>query len=195
MAYYDYMNKKEIITIAGVPGSGKSSTADGVARALEYKRFSSGDFMRKIALDRGISLNELMTKAETDDSIDISVDSEVRKAGTGEKLVIDSRLGFHWIPESFKVFLDLPLEISKERILNNLKHNKLRQESEGMADAEGVYKKITERLESEKKRYKELYNIDHTDKTNFDLVIDTNENNLEKVIATIVSEYRNWLAK
>lgn len=186
------MDKKEIITIAGVPGSGKSSTADGVAKALGYTRFSSGDFMRKIALDRGISLNELMTKAETDDSIDISVDSEVRKTGTGEKLVIDSRLAFHWIPESFKVFLDLPLEISKERILNNLKHNKLRQESEGMADAEGVYKKITERLESEKKRYRELYNIDHTDKSNFDLVVDTNKNNLSEVVEIILSEYKKW---
>jgi cytidylate kinase len=187
--------KKEIITIAGVPGSGKSSTADGVAKALGYTRFSSGDFMRKIALDRGISINELSAQAETDPSIDVSIDDAVRNTGSGEKLVIDSRLAFHWIPTSFKVFLDLPLEISKERILSNLKHNKLRQESEGMADAEGVYKKITERLESEKKRYRELYNIDHTDKTNFDLVIDTNQNNLEQVIATIISEYKNWLSK
>lgn len=186
------MEKKEIITIAGVPGSGKSSTADNVAKALGFKRFSSGDFMRKIALDRGISLNELSTLAETDDSIDVSIDNEVRNAGTGEKLVIDSRLAFHWIPDSFKVFLDLPLEISKERILRNLQHNKLRQESEGMADAEGVYKKITERLESERKRFKELYNVDHTDKTNFDLVVDTNRNNLTEVVEIILAEYKKW---
>jgi cytidylate kinase len=184
--------KKEIITIAGVPGSGKSSTADGVAKALGYTRFSSGDFMRKIALERGISINELSLHAETDDSIDISIDDQNRKAGQGEKLVIDSRLAFHWIPNSFKVFLDLPLEISKERILNNLKHNKLREQSEGVADIDGVYKKITERLESEKKRYKELYNIDHTDKNNFDLVVDTNKNNLEQVVEIILNEYKRW---
>ena len=188
------MNKKEIITIAGVPGSGKSSTADNVAKALGFQRFSSGDFMRKIALDRGISLNELSTQAETDDSIDTSIDNEVRKAGTGEKLVIDSRLAFHWIPNSFKIFLDLPLEISKERILNNLKHNKLRQQSEGVSDIDGVYQKITERLESEKKRYKELYNIDHTDKANFDLVVDTNKNNLTEVVEIILAEYKKWSA-
>lgn len=185
--------KKEIITIAGVPGSGKSSTADGVAKALGYTRFSSGDFMRKIALDRGISINELSAQAETDPSIDVSIDDAVRNAGSGEKLVIDSRLAFHWIPTSFKVFLDLPLEISKDRILSNLKHNKLRQDSEGMADAEGVYQKITERLESEKKRYRELYNIDHTDKTNFDLVIDTNQNNLTQVVELVVAKYKEWL--
>lgn len=187
------MEKKEIITIAGVPGSGKSSTADNVAKALGFKRFSSGDFMRKIAMDRGISLNELSAQAETDESIDVSIDNEVRNAGTGEKLVIDSRLAFHWIPNSFKVFLDLPLEISKERILNNLKHNKLRQQSEGIADIDEIYKKITERLESEKKRYKELYSIDHTDKSNFDLVVDTNKNNLEEVVEIILAGYKKWL--
>ncbi len=186
------MEKKQIITIAGVPGSGKSSTADNVAKALGYTRFSSGDFMRKIALDRGISLNELSAHAETDETIDVSIDNEVRSAGTGEKLVIDSRLAFHWIPNSFKVFLDLPLEISKERILSNLKHNKLRQQSEGVADIDGVYQKITERLESERKRFKELYNIDHTEKSNFDLVVDTNKNNLEEVVEIILVEYKKW---
>lgn len=187
------MNKKEIITLSGFPGSGKSSTADGVAKILEFKRFSSGDFMRNIALSRGVSLNELSILAETDESIDRSIDDEVKKAGGLTKVVIDSRLAFHWIPESFKVYLDLPPEIAKERISNNLKVNKLRQESEGMASVEEIYQKITSRLESEKKRYKELYGIDHTDKENFDLVIDTNKNNLEEVVHIIVTEYKKWI--
>ncbi len=186
--------KKEIITIAGVPGSGKSSTADGVAKALDYQRFSSGDFMRKTALERGVSINELSLQAESDDSIDVSIDDEVRKTGEMSKVVIDSRLAFHWIPDSFKVFLDLPLEISKERILNSLKTNALRQKSEGQANIEEIYAKITARLESERKRYLALYNINHTDKNNFDLVIDTNKNNLEQVVQIILESYKNWLS-
>lgn len=187
--------KKHIITIAGVPGSGKSSTADSVAKALNYQRFSSGDFMRNIALDMGISLNELSKVAESDSGeIDKKIDDQVRKAGEGENLVIDSRLAFHWIPESFKVFLDLPLEISRERIFKNLQSNKLRIESEGLADIDEVYKKITDRLESEKKRYRELYGIpDHTDKKNFDLVVDTNKNNLEQVVEIVLTKYKEWL--
>ena len=187
------MNKQEIITIAGAPGSGKSSTADGVARELDFKRFSSGDFMRKIALELGLSLNELSEKAETDNSIDFKIDDEVKKVGEMNKIVLDSRLGFHWIPNSFKVYLDLPLEIAKDRILNNLKVNKLRQESEGSSTPEEIYQKITKRLASEKKRYMELYGIDHTDKNNFDLVIDTNKNNLQEVVQIIVSEYKKWI--
>lgn len=187
--------KKHIITITGVPGSGKSSTADGVAKYLNYHRFSSGDFMRNIALDMGISLNDLGKIAETDGGkIDARIDDQVREAGKKENIVVDSRLAFHWIPESFKVFLDLPLEISKKRIFQSLQNNKLRIESEGIANIDEVYRKITERLANERKRYKDLYGIaNHTDPKNFDLVIDTNKNNLEKVVEIVLSEYKKWL--
>lgn len=187
--------KKEIITIAGMPGSGKSSTADDVAKKLRFKRFSSGDFMRKMALDLGISLNELSERAETDLTIDKKIDDEVKKVGKIDKIVLDSRLGFHWIPNSFKVYLDLPLEIAKERIWNNLKVNKFRQQSEGVNDIEKIYEKITERLGSEKKRYMELYKVDFTDKDHYDLVIDTNKNNLRQAVDIVVSEYKKWRKK
>jgi CMP/dCMP kinase len=185
--------RKEIITIAGAPGSGKSSTADLVAKELGFKRFSSGDFMRKVALERGMSLNELSIQAENDESIDRNIDEEVKRTGKLDKIVLDSRLGFHWIPESFKVYLDLPLEVAQERIWSNLKENKLRQRSERASSLEEVYQKITSRLESEKKRYLELYDIDHTDKKNYNLVIDTNKNNLHEVVHIILEEYKKWL--
>ncbi|MCX6704746.1 MAG: cytidylate kinase family protein [Candidatus Woesebacteria bacterium] len=187
--------KKEIITITGTLGSGKSSTADLVAKKLGFRRFSSGDFMRKIALEQGISLNELQTRAEKDNSIDFKIDDEVKKVGEMRNIVIDSRLAFHWIPNSFRVYLDLPPEIAKERILNNLKENALRRQSEDSSTSEEIYQKIISRLESEKKRYQELYGLDHTDKNNYDLVIDTNKNNLEQVVDIIVREYQKWLSK
>lgn len=186
--------KKEIITICGEPGSGKSSTAKLIAKELDYEHFSSGDFMRKMALERGISLEELSTLAENDTSIDLEIDKELRKMGENEKIVIDSRLAFHWMPESFKVYLDLAPEIAKNRILNDLQINTLRQQSEKSSTAEEIYKKITTRLESEKKRYLEMYNLDYTKKNNFDLVIDTNKNNLEQVVKIIISEYKKWIA-
>ncbi|MEK7569528.1 MAG: AAA family ATPase [Patescibacteria group bacterium] len=191
------MVRKEIITINGVPGAGKSSTADLVARELGYDRFSSGDFMRKIALERGVTLNKLSEMAEKDTSIDQAIDEEVKKLRNRGGTVIDSRLAFHWIPESFKVFLDLPLNISKERIFKDFEENKLRQASEKRAGtSEEVYEKITKRLESERKRYRELYSIeDHTDKKNYDLVVDTNKNNLEGVARIIVRSYREWLTE
>jgi cytidylate kinase len=189
------MKKKEIISIAGTLGSGKSSTANLVASKLGYKRFSAGDFFRKIGIDLGISLNEVSKRAETDPLIDRKTDEEVKKVGDMDKVVIDSRMAFHFIPQSFKVYLDLPPEIARERILNNLKENELRKQSEGSDSLEEIHRKITARLESERKRYKELYGVIHTDKSNYDLVIDTNKNNLEKVVGIIVNEYKKWIAK
>ena len=186
------MQKKEIITINGSLGSGKSSTANLVARDLGFRRFSSGDFFRKIGLDLGISLNEVSKRAEANPVIDQMTDDEIKKVGQMDKVVIDSRLAFHWIPDSFKVYLDLPPEIARERILNDLKVNKLRQESEISSNTEEIYEKIKERLESEKKRYQELYGVDHTDKSNYDLVIDTNKNNLEEVVKIVIAEYKKW---
>lgn len=186
--------KKEIITITGTLGSGKSSTADLVAKKLGYQRFSSGDFMRKIAVEMGISLNELSLRAQTDESIDLKIDEEVRRAGTLNKIVIDSRLAFHWFPESFKVYLDLPPEIAKERIYQNIRENPLRKESEASATPEEIYQKIISRRESEKKRYFDLYGIEnHADPKHFNLVVDTNKNNLDQVVEIVVQEYRKWL--
>jgi len=186
------MEKKEIITIAGSAGSGKSSTADLVAKELGFQRFSPGNFFRKIGLDLGISVDEVSKRAETDPLIDKMTDDETKKVGKMNKIVLDSRLAFHWIPDSFKVYLDLPAEIAKERILNDLKVNEYRRQSENSSNLEEIYEKITKRLESEKKRYKELYGIDHTNKNQYDLIIDTNKNNLEQVVKIIIEEYKNW---
>jgi cytidylate kinase len=184
--------KKEIITICGSLGSGKSSTADLVAKKLGYKRFSSGDFFRQVGVELGLSVTETNIRAETDPKIDEMTDQKLQDLNNAEKIVIDSRTAYHWIPESFKVYLDLSPEIAKDRILNNLKVNKSRQQSEKESTLEEVYKKMQERFESEQKRYWDLYKINNTDKNNFDLVIDTNKNNLEQVVEIVVSEYKKW---
>ena len=115
--------KKEIITICGGLGSGKSSTAKKVAGMLGFQHFSSGDLFRQVGLELGLSVTELNKKAETEPEIDYKVDEKLRSLRDSNKLVIDSRTAYHWIPESFKVYLDLPPEIGKIRTLNNLREN------------------------------------------------------------------------
>jgi len=187
--------KKEIITICGGLGSGKSSTADEVAKILGFKRFSSGDFFRQVGLELGLSVNEINKRAETDPKIDEMTDQKLRDMRDKNKVVIDSRTAYHWIPESFKVYLDLPQEIAKTRILRSLEENKLRNKSEQSFSENEIYQKMKERFESEQKRFWILYKIDNTNKNNFDLVIDTNKNNLEQVVNIIVTEYKKWLEK
>jgi cytidylate kinase len=185
--------KKKIITICGNLGSGKSSTAKTVAQELGFKHFSSGDFFRQAGLELGLSVTETNIRAETDKKIDEMTDQKLRDMNNTEKVVIDSRTAFHWIPNSFKVYLNLPPKIAKERIFNNLREDKLREQSEQVKTREEVFKKMTERFLSEQKRYWNLYKIDNTNKNQFDLVIDTNKNNLKEVVQIIISEYKKWI--
>jgi cytidylate kinase len=187
--------KKEIITICGGLGSGKSSTAKKVAQILGFQHFSSGDFFRQVGLELGLSVTETNIRAETDPKIDEMTDQKLRDMRNADKVVIDSRTAFHWIPESFKVYLDLPAEIAKERILQSLKEDKLRQQSEQAKNSEEIFQKMHERFESEQKRYWDLYKINNKDMNQFDLVIDTNKNNLEQVVDIIVEEYKKWREK
>lgn len=187
--------KREIITICGSLGSGKSSTAKEVAKQLNFNHFSSGDFFRQIGLELGLSINEINQKAETNPEIDVRTDEKLRQLRGAEKIVIDSRTAFHWIPESFKVYLELSPEIAKKRVLNSIKKNKLRKESEQISSTEEAYQKMTKRLESEQKRYWDLYKINNNDRDNYDLVVNTNKNNLEQVVNIVIIEYKKWIEK
>lgn len=192
------MTKKHLITIAGKLGSGKSSTAKRVAELLEYTHYSTGDLMRSIANDRGISLVELNHLSETDLSIDKALDDRNLEIGQMENVVLDSRLGFHFIPAAFKVFLELRPEIAAERILEDKKFNpNRRKEDSGSFDTkESIMGSINTRLLSERKRYKEMYNIeDSTSPQNFDLVINTENIPLADVCHLVIVAYKDWLTK
>ena len=187
--------KKRIITVGGKLGSGKSSAAKRIAQVLGWEHFSSGDFLREVARRRGMSIRELMIAAESDPSIDEEIDALLRKKGEeGDMLVIDSRLAFHWIPHSFKVFLEIDPELAAERMFADLSQNEERRSSEKAQTAREMLREMEERHASDRKRYARLYNIDHTDHSHFDLVIDTGkrEHPLEKVVEMIICEYTKW---
>ncbi|HUC01997.1 MAG TPA: AAA family ATPase [Candidatus Paceibacterota bacterium] len=186
--------KKHIITIAGLPGSGKSSTASGVAKELGYEHFSSGDLFRKMAAERGISIEEMNFTAEKQKEIDKSVDALLRSLGEEKQnMVIDSRIAFHWIPDSFKVFLRLELTIATERMFAQVSAGE--RMSQHAASARQMLENTLGRIESEKKRFSDLYAVDFTDARNYDLVVDTGANDLAAVITTIVQAYQEWLAR
>lgn len=183
--------KKHIITIAGAIGSGKSSTAKGVAEQLAYKHFSSGDLFRAIARERGLSVEALNLTAEEQTEIDHQVDDLLKKMGRDDDhLVIDSRLAFYWMPQSFKVYLGLDQETAAKRIFHHMQtEGRVSQSAHSVPE---LLENIKTRVESEKKRYRTLYNVDVTDTTPFDLVIDTKDNTLPRVIEMIIESYRTW---
>jgi len=186
------MEKKHIITIAGRPGSGKSSTAKAVASQLGFQHFSSGDLFRAIGRDLGIDVLQANLNAEQNAEIDHLVDGRLRDIGANEdNKVIDSRTAWHWIPNSFKVFLDLDLEVAAKRILNTMDDDRLKSENLHRDPVEYA-EVLKRRLESENRRYRNLYDIDPYDLSNYDLVIDTAKYDLMQVIEQVVNSYTIW---
>lgn len=185
--------KKHIITIAGRPGSGKSTASKKVAEKLGYEHFSSGDLFRAIGAERGIDVFEANKTAEKEKEIDFLVDQRLRDIGESQdQVAIDSRMAWHWMPYSFKVFLDLDLLIAADRIIRNM--DPARLEVEHIPQNPKQYAKmLQERLASEAKRYKNLYDVNPYTVGNYDLVIDTGENSAEQVVEKILNAYKEWL--
>ena len=175
-----------IITISGKPGSGKSTVAKELAKKLNLKYYSIGDLMGRIALEKKISLLQLSKIAEHDESIDKELDQKQIQLGkTKDNFVIDSRLGFYFIPNSIKVFLDVSLEEGAKRIFKT----KRADEKENISLNDTI-KNIKKRIKSEKKRYKKYYGIDHYDKKNYDIIIDTTKRDVKQVVRIILDKIR-----
>lgn len=188
------MKKKHIITLSGKPGSGKSSTADKVAELLGYTRHSSGDMVRRILQRKGMTLEEYNAEAEDDHDLDDKVDEELRALRTKEDIVVDSRLGFYWIPESFKVYLDLDLDIATARIFKDTISNNMRKSVESGGDSlDDVARKVKERMLTEQNRFRKLYGVDPYNKSHFDFIIDTSRQNPQSVSIAVFDAYREWL--
>lgn len=170
------------ITITGDLGSGKSSVGKVLSEKLGYEFFSVGNLMRELADEKGLSIHELSKLAEQSDEIDILLDE--RQVALGKKykdLIFDSRLGWHFIPDSVKIFLKVDIDEATRRIFN------AKRDSEKENNSLEVTKdNIIKRRSSEKKRYKEYYNLDHTKEENYDLVVDTTNISIEEAAKKIL---------
>jgi len=188
------MEKKHIITISGKPGSGKSSTADKVAELLSYTRHSSGEMVRRVISERGLTLAQYNIEAQTDHTLDTKVDDMLRTLRDRNDIVVDSRLGFYWIPESFKVYLDLDIEVATVRIYKDATSNQGRRGSgEGISSLADVASQVKTRMNDEQRRFRAMYHIDPYSLEHFDLVIDTSRHSPQTVALTVYDTYRRWL--
>ena len=187
------MEKKHIITLSGKPGSGKSSTADKVAELLSYTRYSAGDLVRKSLRKKHMTLDEFNHQAMTDHTMDQTIDEELRKLRNERDIVIDSRLGFYWIPESFKVYLDLDDDVATARIFKDTVSGR-DDEFEGKATTlQDVQRQVRSRMDNEKKRFMSLYGTNPYNNANFDLIVNTSRHSPQTVALVVFDTYQQWL--
>jgi cytidylate kinase len=174
-----------IITIHGQAGSGKSSISKLLAKRLKYKHYSIGDLRRQFAKKHGLTLAQLNKLGETEDWTDKEPDKMQQKLGKEQdNFVIDSRLGFHSIPHSFKVYLHADLEVRAKRVF---KDERKAESFRSLKDAE---QELVSREKSDRLRYRKYYNLDISDMKNYDLVIDTTKLTKKQIVDRIIGAIR-----
>ena len=106
-----------LITITGQLGSGKSTVAKMLAERLKWQYYSTGMAQRHIAQKRGISTTQLNQLAVSDPAIDHEVDAVFKNPPWGDQpCVVDSRLAWHFLPNSLKVCLLVDPKVAAKRV-------------------------------------------------------------------------------
>lgn len=180
-----------IITISGTPGSGKSTLARNLAKNLGLKHYSSGQFMRELAEERGMTVLGLSRIAEQDDSIDHAIDERTKRlAEQQDDFVIDGRLAWHFIPKSIKIFVKADLGKVAERVFKDM-----RKDEKENTSLEKTLENLRKRRESEAKRYKKLYGLDYLDEKNYDFVIDNSSISIEECLEKAMGFVKQYIKK
>jgi CMP/dCMP kinase len=179
------------ITVTGDIGSGKSIISTLLSERLAYKICSTGSIQRKIAEELGMSTLELNKFSETHPEIDAQIDSFSKSlAKSPESAIVDSRMAWFFLPESFKIYLQVDVDIAAARIsLDSTR------KSEVYSNIEETKSKIISRQNSETERFLDLYGVDVSDIRNYDLVLDTSYSSPEAIIEKIIECYNLWLSK
>ncbi|SEH56813.1 cytidylate kinase [Halopenitus malekzadehii] len=168
-----------LLTVSGPPGSGKSTTAVGLAEALDLEHVSGGDIFREMAAENDMTPVEFNEHAETDDRIDRDLDRRLREiATTQDDVVLESRLA-GWLAgdhADVRIWLDAPLDVRAARIADR----------EGKA-VDRAREETRRREESEAKRYREYYDIDIGDLSIYDIVYNTSRWGPDAVLESIVA--------
>ena len=180
-----------IITISGMPGSGKSSVAKVLAKKLGYKHVNMGNIRRSIAKKKGMTLEEFNKLGETNKSTDVLIDKEVKRLGKEEKnVILESRTAWFFIPESLKIFIDVSSEVGAKRILKDLKNkNRLKKRNEvreRVTTVAEMKKKNAQRIASDELRYQKYYGFKPYEKKNFDVVIDASNLSIKENVGIIL---------
>ena len=164
-----------IISLTGIPGSGKTTIRNALAEQLGLQRYSMGDVFGKLAQEHGMTIGEFNVFAQGKPEVDHEVDQyQTKLAEQEDNFIIDSRLAWHFIPRSFKVFLDVDLTEAARRIFAATQANpESRKDEPDYTSAEQVRMAIEQRLAVDDERYQNLYGVSYLDRKNYDLVIDT----------------------
>jgi len=90
-----------------------------------------------------------------------------------DDFLIDSRMAWHFIPTSLKIYLKVDEKVGARRIHLNLREKNTRNEVKKEVTIDELVAKIKERRATDNKRYMQYYGVDIHNLKNYDFVLDT----------------------
>jgi cytidylate kinase len=185
------------ITLSGDLGSGKSSVGRRLAERLHLPHYSAGTLFREIGQISNLDALQTNLAAENNIDIDIAVDNRTRELDrTLDDFIIDSRMAWHFVSGATRVYLSASPETAAKRIASDTT-----RASESYASLAQALASLERRRDSEIRRYKKLYSVDITDSANYDLIIITDDANIDDIadLITLFAEHKThqkfWLPK
>lgn len=181
-------NRTNQITIAGHPGGGKTTAAKLLAKELGWEYFYTGAVQRQLAAELGITTLEFNKRSESDPSLNEKIDQVYVDLNKSQKpLVIDARLAWHFMPDSFKVRFEVPVAVGAQRVFEYA-----RREDEQYRDLAAAEQALAERRASERTHYHSSYGIDVEDPAHFDLILDTAYSLPERNVSFVRAAFSLW---
>ncbi len=175
------------ISLAGDLGSGKSTVSAILLERLGATYYSTGAICRAIAASHGMTIVEMNQYMETHPEIDHEIDDGLRAlSDKNENMVIDSRMAWHFVADTFRVYMTTELAESAKRIL---RANRAGDHAATLAE---MAEEIRARKASERLRYREQYGVDCKDLSNYDLVVDSTYATPEEVAECILTAFAEW---
>ena len=182
--------KRHIITVAGDLASGKGTVTELLKDELGYEIYRNGDYFRKLGLEMGMRVTEFNEYVNKHPEIDRQIEESAKEyAKEHDNLIIDARLGWYVVPESFKVYLRVDIDVAASRAFNDSK----RKASEAFETLEEQRADLIKRFNLENARYLETYGVKKDDMSNYDSFLDTSELKPEEVKQKLLEAYNNWL--
>ena len=175
------------ITLTGNLGSGKSTICRLLEQQYGYEVFSTGKVIRQIADDLNISvleMNELMSKDHKYDHMIDDKTAQISRENQEKSILFDSRLAWHFVEKSFKVFLSVDLAEAARRVYADAS----RGEVESYKSEADAAEQLEARAANEDARYEELYGIHYFDFDNYNLILDSSYAKPEVIAALLMQE-------
>lgn len=174
------------ISITGDLGSGKSTVCRYLKEQYGFNVYSTGVIQRSLAEKYNMTTYDFNKYMETHPEIDEEIDAALTERGKrDEDMILDSRMAWHFVPDSFKVYLAVDTDTAVGRVL---------EDHRGTVETYGSFDdakcRLLERKASENLRYSTKYGVDCADLLNFDLVVDTTQITPQEVAETIMKKYR-----